>query len=326
MLNALALLLTIAGTSRSNLAPECTPTDVMRTISTIAADSMRGRAPGSRGDSLSTAYLARELERAIGASGRVTFQVVSPSDGSLHSRNIIATVPGLLDEWVLVSAHHDGLGVGKADARGDSIYNGANDNALGAALAVCIAQSLAPAAGHRGVIVLLTAMEERGRLGGRYWAEHPTVDRSKVKLGINLDALGVTGPSQDFIAYGNGMLTGADSLLEAAGARAGFTLTNAPFESSMYWAFDSAELSAVGIPAITIGQGMRPPQQAPRAPPAGMPAMRQRYHSPADEVAEDWDPAAILRYGALVASVVEGARTNAGTIALRVPNVYQSRP
>ncbi len=305
----------------------CSAAELIRHITTISDDSMMGRAPASRGDSASTRYLTRALEEAVGASGRVTVQQVplGPSGGA-QSLNIIATIPGTRDEWVVVTAHHDGLGVGKPDARGDSIYNGANDNAVGAALAVCLTRELSSASAGRGVITILTAAEERGRLGSRYWAEHPTVDLAKVKFAVNLDAIGVTGPTQDFIAYGNGLLTGADSLLRVAGARAGFDLSTVSFESNMYWAFDSAELGAAGVPAVTIGSGTRPPAQPPTAAPVGMPPMRQRYHSPADQVAKDWDPLAIRRYADLAVSVVETARTYVDEIRLKVPNAYQTRP
>ena len=304
----------------------CSAQELKQFVATISADSMMGRAPGSRGDSLSTAYLTRVLEGAIGLAGTVSAQAVPLGSDRATSRNIIAAIPGSRDEWIVLTAHHDGLGVGKPDARGDSIYNGANDNAVGVALAICVARSLAAPAGRRGMIVILTAAEERGRLGSRYWAEHPTVDLTKVKFAVNLDAIGIAGPTPDFIAYGNGMLTGADSMLQLAGTRAGFDLTKVSFESNMYWAFDSAELAAVGIPAITIGQGVRAPSGPPRPTPAGMPAVRRRYHNPSDEIAEDWDFDAIARYGDLAASVVEAARTHSGVIQLQSPNVYQKRP
>jgi len=305
----------------------CAADDLMRHISVISADSMMGRAPGSRGDSASAAYLTRALQEAVGTSGRVATQDVPIGPGGKsRSRNIIATVPGTRDEWVVVTAHHDGLGVGKPDARGDSIYNGANDNAVGAALLICVTQELSSGPARRGVIAILTAAEERGHVGARYWAEHPTVDLTTVKFAVNLDAIGVTGPTQDFIAYGNGLLTGADSMLRAAGARAGFELATVSFESNMYWAFDSAEMGAAGIPAVTIGMGTRRAAGPAREPAAGMPSMRERYHSPSDEVAADWDPAAIRRYADLAASVVEAARTHTGEIRLKVPNAYQKRP
>jgi Zn-dependent M28 family amino/carboxypeptidase len=227
---------------------------------------------------------------------------------------------------VVVTAHHDGLGIGQPNAQGDSIYNGANDNAVGVALAICVAGELSSDPSRRGVLIILTAAEERGRLGARYWAEHPTVDLAKVRFGVNLDAIGVTGPTQDFIAYGNGLLTGADSVLRAAGARAGFELATVSFEPNMYWAFDSAELGAAGIPAVTIGLGTRPPAGSIREQAPGMPPLRQRYHSPSDEVAVDWDPTAIRRYADLAVSVVEEARIHAGEIRLKIPNAYQTRP
>jgi Zn-dependent M28 family amino/carboxypeptidase len=141
-------------------AGTCSAQEVKQLVATISADSMMGRAPGSRGDSLTTAYLARVLESASGLAGAVTTQSVPLDSDGATSRNIIATIPGGRDEWVVLAAHHDGLGVGRPDARGDSIYNGANDNAVGVALAICVARGLPRTVGGRGVIVLLTAAEE----------------------------------------------------------------------------------------------------------------------------------------------------------------------
>ncbi len=304
----------------------CTNDDLMRHVQVIAADSMMGRAPGSRGDSQSTTYLMRALHEAVGAANRVTTQEVPLGATGARSRNIIATIPGARDEWVVVMAHHDGLGVGKPDAKGDSVYNGANDNAVGAAVLVCLAGELARDVSGRGVIVILTAAEERGHLGARFWAEHPTVDRAKVTLGVNLDAIPVNGPPLDYIAYGNGLLIGADSMLTAAGARAGFELSTVPFESNMYWSFDSAELGAVGIPAVTVSLGMRWPTGTARPRPAGMPSIRERHHSPSDEFAADWDPLAIQRYTDLAVSIIDAARRHTGSIKLKQPNAYQTRP
>lgn len=227
---------------------------------------------------------------------------------------------------MVVTAHHDGLGVGKPNASGDSIYNGANDNAVGTAIALCLAGELAGQTAERGLVIILTAAEERGRIGARYWAEHPTVDLSRVRFAANLDAIGVVGPTEDFIAYGGGLLIGADSMLSDAGARAGFELVTVSFESNMYWAFDAAELGAVGIPAITIGAGTRLPAGSARPVPPSMPPLRQRYHSPSDDVAADWNSQAIRRYADLAASIISAARQYRGDITLKTPNAYQRRP
>ncbi len=299
----------------------------MRHITVIAADSMMGRAPGSHGDSATVAYLTRALTDAVGSSGDVSTQNVPlGADVKQHSTNVIATIPGTRDEWVVVTAHHDGLGVGKPDAQGDSIYNGANDNAIGASLLICLAGELSSEPRTRGVIAILTAAEETGHLGARYWAEHPTIALQKVRFGVNLDAIGVNGPTEDFLAYGRDQLIGADSMLRAAAALAGFELTSAAFEQNMYWSFDSAELGAVGIPAVTIGQGMRLPAGLSRQPPEGMPILRQRVHSPKDEVAADWDPLAIRRFADLALAVVEAVRVHDREIRLKMPNAYQKRP
>lgn len=304
----------------------CTPADLLHHVEVIAADSMLGRAPGSAGDRATTSYLSHVLRGSLGRRGRVTLQEVPVGEkNALRSHNVIATIPGSIDEWVLVSAHHDALGVGAPDARGDSIYNGANDDAVGVALAVCIAQELVEDSHGRGVIVLLTASEEKGHRGGRYWVEHPTVPLRTVRFAVNLDAIGVTGPTEDFVAFGSALLIGADSVLRAAGTAAGFSLSTVPYEADMLGAFDSAEFGAAGIPSITLSFGTRQPAGRARPPAIGLPPMRQRYHAPSDEVASDWNPDAIRRYTDLAVSVVRTMRTFTGSVRL-TPGAYQRKP
>lgn len=142
------LLLSLSLVVRVSLAQPgtCSAQDVKRLVATISADSMMGRAPGSRGDTLTTAYLTRVLEGGIGLAGAVRTQPVPIGSDGATSRNIIATMPGSRDEWVVLTAHHDGLGVGRPDARGDSIYIG---GALFALPALWLARELEGGQGSR---------------------------------------------------------------------------------------------------------------------------------------------------------------------------------
>jgi Zn-dependent M28 family amino/carboxypeptidase len=108
------------------------------------------------------------------------------------SDNVIAKLPGsdprLGNEYVVLSAHIDHLGVG-APVNGDSIYNGALDNASGSALLMDLAANLKahPEKLRRSVLFVFVTAEEKGLLGSRYFAAHPTVDPRKIVADINTD-------------------------------------------------------------------------------------------------------------------------------------------
>src|SRR5262249_1424493 len=93
--------------------------------------------------------------------------------------NVFGVLPGsdprLRDQLVVYTAHHDHLGIGKPDDKGDKIYNGAMDNAAGLAQVLAIARAFRalPTAPRRSVVILFVAAEEQGLLGSQYFAEHP---------------------------------------------------------------------------------------------------------------------------------------------------------
>jgi hypothetical protein len=109
--------------------------------------------------------------------------------------NVVAVLPGsdpaLRDEYVVLTAHFDHVGVGQP-VDGDSIYNGADDNASGTAglLEVARAMSELPTAPRRSVIFLWVSGEEKGLLGSRWYSDHPTVPLEQIVANINVDMIG----------------------------------------------------------------------------------------------------------------------------------------
>ncbi|HEY0671167.1 MAG TPA: M20/M25/M40 family metallo-hydrolase [Longimicrobiales bacterium] len=100
--------------------------------------------------------------------------------------------PTLRDTYVVISAHMDHVGVGTPDATGDSIYNGADDDASGTSAVLEVAEALAsmPQRPARSVMFLLVSGEEKGLLGSRYFSEHPTVPLQNVVANVNIDMIG----------------------------------------------------------------------------------------------------------------------------------------
>jgi hypothetical protein len=104
--------------------------------------------------------------------------------------------PALSQTYVVLSAHMDHVGVGRPDASGDSIYNGADDDASGTAVMVEVAQALAsmPRPPRRSVLFVAVSGEEKGLLGSRWFADHPTVPLESMVADVNLDMVGRNAP------------------------------------------------------------------------------------------------------------------------------------
>src|SRR5713101_5914712 len=111
---------------------------------------------------------------------------------ALESSNIVAKLTGsdptLKNEFVVLSAHTDHVGIG-APINGDRIYNGAMDNGSGSALAMDIAASLKahPEKVQRSILFVLVTAEEKGLLGSKYFAAHPTVAPKSIIADVNVD-------------------------------------------------------------------------------------------------------------------------------------------
>lgn len=114
-------------------------------------------------------------------------------------RNIVSVVEGsdpeLKNEYVVLSAHYDHVGIGAPDATGDRIHNGADDNGSGTVAVMTIARAMneAKLAGHgprRSVIFLHVTAEEIGLLGSRYYSDHPTVPVEQIVANLNIDMIG----------------------------------------------------------------------------------------------------------------------------------------
>src|SRR5207253_9187164 len=128
----------------------------------------------------------------------------------VEAPNVVAILPGrdpkLRDEYVVFSAHWDHFGIGAPDKKGDTIYNGALDNASGVASVLEIARVLSnlPAAEkpRRSILFLIPTAEEQGLLGAEWYSRHPLVPIAKTAANVNLDSMNVLGPTQDFVALG----------------------------------------------------------------------------------------------------------------------------
>lgn len=208
------------------------------------------------------------------------------------SKNVVGVLPGKTHphEYVIYSGHWDHLGVGQPDARGDTIYNGAVDNATG--VAAVIEQGRAFAAGprpDRSIVFMTVTAEEKGLLGTEYYASNPLYPLSKTVAVINTDSLKPLGPARDFTVSGDARQDLLD-LLIAEGKTVGRSYIPDPRpEAGSFYRSDHFPFAKRGVPAISFGGGIDIIDGKPGEARAWAEAYtKDKYHQPADEWSADW--------------------------------------
>jgi Zn-dependent M28 family amino/carboxypeptidase len=224
----------------------------------------------------------------------------------MESRNVVGIVRGqkgsLSDEYVAYSAHWDHFGIGPK-VNGDSIYNGAVDNASGTAalLAVARAAAAAPKPRRSQVFVFVTA-EEAGLLGSSYFANNPTVPASKIIADLNMDVITLEGRVKDLTVLGENK-SSLGPMLAHFISRDGMRISPEDHpEAGHFYRSDHFSFAKAGIPAVSIGAGNdyvgRPKGWGKER---GDDYTAHRYHQPSDEYSPDFD----LRGAAQIAGIVQ---------------------
>ena len=203
-------------------------------------------------------------------------------------------------EAVVLSAHWDHLGIGKPDERGDTIYNGAADNASGMAGALLTAKKIkALPQTNRSMLFLFPSSEESGLFGSEYYCAHPPVAMEKTMACLNFESIGPAELTRDVVILGGGE-SPLDSYYTAAAAAQG-RYVYFDDDNSDGWFFRSDHYNFVkkGVPAVVLENGQHPVDMSkPNKYP--MPVW---YHKPCDEYREDWDVSGTLANVNLMLSV-----------------------
>jgi Zn-dependent M28 family amino/carboxypeptidase len=215
-----------------------------------------------------------------------------------ESANVIGVLPGsdpvLSEQAVILTAHHDHLGMldPAAAIDGDTIYNGALDNASGVALIMSIARAyseleLAP---RRSIVVNFVGAEEQGLLGSLHYALNPTFPVENIAANVNVDGPGIWGPTRDltYIGYGKSDL---DAVVEEAAALQGRVVLADQFpDRGSFYRSDQFSFARVGVPATYVDSGTDIIGQ-----PAGWGEEQinrytdLHYHQVSDEVTDEWN-------------------------------------
>ncbi len=216
----------------------------------------------------------------------------------LESPNVVGVLPGSdpkgKDEYVVYTAHHDHLGIGKPNKDGDNIYNGAADNASGVAGLLAIAEAMVEAAKatplKRSQVFLAVTAEEQGLLGSLYYARNPIFPPAQTVANINMDGLNTVGPTRDIIQVGNGK-SELDTVAQSVARARGLALKPDQFpQQGYFYRSDQFSFAQVGIPALYFDNGLEVIGK-----PEGYGKQKadeyvaNHYHQPSDEIKPDWD-------------------------------------
>lgn len=211
--------------------------------------------------------------------------------------NVLGVLPGsdpqLKDEYVVVMAHHDHLGLAaERDATGDNVYNGAIDNASGTAgmLAIVKAFTMMPERPRRSILFAAVGAEEQGLLGSKYFAANPTIPAGNLAAVVNIDGLSFLGKTEDINVIGFGKSSLDKIVRTIADRQQRLVLPDAFPDRGYYYRSDQFSLAQIGVPGVYLHSGTMV-----RGKPEGWGKeqldewVQKVYHQPSDEYREDWD-------------------------------------
>ena len=251
------------------------------------------QAAGQNFDSLKARALTREFTPVpLGLAASLD---IANSIRSVASRNVVARLPGSdparSAEHVIYTAHWDHFGVSDP-VNGDSIYNGALDNATGTAGLLLLAKAFKamPTPPERSILFVAVTAEEQGLLGSQYYSVSPLYPLATTLANINLDGLNTDGPTRDLVVIGMGASELEDYARDAAAEQGRVLKPDPEPEKGFYYRSDHFNFAKQGVPAFYADAGTEV---------IGKPAdfaMTQRerytnedYHKPSDEIKPGWD-------------------------------------
>jgi Zn-dependent M28 family amino/carboxypeptidase len=176
------------------------------------------------------------------------------------SHNVIAKIPGTKrpDEVIIYSAHWDHFGIAKPDETGDSIYNGALDNATGTAGLLELARvfQTLKVKPERTIVFLSVTAEEQGLWGSAYYSLNPVFPLTKTVANINMDGLSPYDSSKDIITIGRGQSELEDYLKTATEKQGRVLAFETHPEAGYYYRSDHFNFAKVGVPALYTKRGV----------------------------------------------------------------------
>ena len=246
------------------------------------------------------AAAGQDLDKLRAAAERKDFQpvplaaklngVMKAAVRKLEQFNVAGVVPGtdpkLKDEVVIYSAHWDHLG--KQGSSGDTIFNGAVDNASGTAALLAMAKEAVHAPAKRSQMFLWVAAEEQGLLGSAAYAASPLWPLNKTAANLNLDSLNFVGKTRDIGTEGSERTELGKMAAQAAKAMGMHIAEAEPDLAGGYFRSDHFNFAKAGVPAFSIEAGHEYIND-PAGAKAKVDAYSTRYHQVTDEYDASWD-------------------------------------
>ena len=235
----------------------------------------------------------------------------------IESPNVLGWLPGsdpaLADEPLVFTAHLDHVGIG-APVNGDTIYNGAMDNAIGIAIMLAVAEELAAQPPlRRPVLFAALTAEEKGLLGAYHLAAQRPAGVRRYAANVNVDMPTFPAATRDVIAWGAEHST-LGAAVDAAAQNLNFSVSPDPWpEETIFVRSDQYPFVRAGVPAVYLSSGIKPLDPAVDLPALTSELFRNRYHKPSDDLTQpvDWPSAgAFARLAAELTRTIAQAPAN----------------
>lgn len=215
---------------------------------------------------------------------------------------------GLKDSYLIISAHYDHLGIGPA-VNGDSIYNGALDNAIGVSVLLELARHFSESNNSvkRSIIFLAVTGEEKGLLGSTYYTDNPLVPLYKTIANLNIDGIALFRDFQTVVGVGAEFST-LENILSETAANMGLQVEPIPPQFKVVEAFnqsDQLSFASAGIPSILLLEGTKNKNMTEEEVLyAFIDYMINRYHTPFDDLDQEIDYLAAAQHAAILFDLV----------------------
>ncbi len=258
----------------------------------ISADAMKKILAAAGKDTALLLQANRHGFKAIPLGEKVSTRIRIKAEYKT-SQNVIAKITGTKrpDEYILYTAHWDHLGIGRPDANGDSIFNGALDNASGTAALLEMARAFQnlKEKPERTILFLSVTGEEQGLLGSEYYGQHPIYPLRKTVADLNMDGIRPNEKSNDIVITGFGQNELENYVADAAKIQGRYLAPESHPEAGHYFRSDHFSLAKVGVPALDVSGGI---DIAGKGQDYGKKQQEDyvshHYHTPSDEFNPKW--------------------------------------
>lgn len=209
------------------------------------------------------------------------------------SPNVLAVLegsdPDLKDEYVVMTAHLDHVGIAEHAKGDDKINNGAIDNASGVAVMMEVARAYVHAGikPRRSILFAAVAAEEKGLLGAEYFAKHPTVEKRQMVANVNVDMPILLYDFSDVVAFGADR-SSLGAITENAASKIGVTLSPDPMpQEGIFTRSDHYRFVQQGIPSVFLVTGWGPTSDGEDGGAIFREFLGKTYHRPHDDLSQD---------------------------------------